>query len=316
MKTKRKFIAGFIFVTMFLTSMFGTGITALALTKNIAQCKIEGIADKTYTGGKITLDLKLTYGGVELQKGQAYKTAYASNTQIGTAKVKITGIGDFTGEIIKEFNITPPAPNIVSIFTDENNNTVVTAEKIDNAVKYTLAYRIKGDDKAKSLVSQDNLFTLKLNLGQTYQFIVKVTVKKGDKLLAGDYSKIFTKKITDSLTPPEWLKYPDLFLGSWSAVTYVDPDTGEEKPAEKIKLKAFYTFGNDNIIRYSFDNGSGMKKFEFNSNEYKSMIKENLFTLQVKDDTGLEIPFIYVQNGYLYDYDGSGVVKFKKDDVS
>lgn len=52
-------------------------------------------------------------GGMTLAAGVDYEVAYSDNVETGTAKVTITGIGNYTGSVEKTFEIggcTPPAP--------------------------------------------------------------------------------------------------------------------------------------------------------------------------------------------------------------
>ena len=58
-----------------------------------------------YDGNAKKPTVTVTYNGKKLVKGTDYKMAFSNNTYIGTAKVKITGIGDYTGSITKGFKI-------------------------------------------------------------------------------------------------------------------------------------------------------------------------------------------------------------------
>ena len=69
------------------------------------KTEVTGITDKNYTGNVITQQLVVKYDGTELAKDTDYSVAYKNNINPGTATVTITGIGNYTGEITKTFQI-------------------------------------------------------------------------------------------------------------------------------------------------------------------------------------------------------------------
>ncbi len=72
----------------------------------ISQTQIKKIPEQIYTGkAKMPVPV-ITYQGKALIKGKDYQTAYSRNTNIGTAQVQITGIGNYTGTITESFQIT------------------------------------------------------------------------------------------------------------------------------------------------------------------------------------------------------------------
>lgn len=59
----------------------------------------------TYSGEAIKPSVKVTCGAITLKSGIDYTVAYASNTNVGTAKVTVTGKGNYTGTLGKTFSI-------------------------------------------------------------------------------------------------------------------------------------------------------------------------------------------------------------------
>lgn len=74
-------------------------------TVDISNVQITGIADMPYTGSEIEITPVLTLNGNNLAEGTDYTLSYENNTEIGTATIKITGIGNFTGSFSTTFNI-------------------------------------------------------------------------------------------------------------------------------------------------------------------------------------------------------------------
>ena len=69
---------------------------------------ITGIEDRTYTGSPITFDnIEVRQGNRLLVEGSDYSIKYSANTRVGTARVSITGKGNFTGTYPVTFKINP-----------------------------------------------------------------------------------------------------------------------------------------------------------------------------------------------------------------
>ena len=74
---------------------------------SIADAKVTGIKDMTYTGKALTQDLKVTYGDAALVENTDYTVKYANNTNAGKATITLTGINDYKGTLEKTFTINP-----------------------------------------------------------------------------------------------------------------------------------------------------------------------------------------------------------------
>lgn len=78
--------------------------------KEITANMIAGIAGSyTYTGKEITFDdaISLHDEGVLLKQDTDYTIDYGDNKEVGTGSVTITGMGNYTGSMMKNFEITP-----------------------------------------------------------------------------------------------------------------------------------------------------------------------------------------------------------------
>ena len=64
-------------------------------------------ASTTYTGKALRPTVKVQYNDIALVQGQDYKVQYSANTACGTAQVKLTGTGDYTGAVSRSFKILP-----------------------------------------------------------------------------------------------------------------------------------------------------------------------------------------------------------------
>lgn len=81
----------------FTLTVEGTALTEENVTLSENTCQA--------TGSPVEPKPIVVYGDKTLEEGVDYKLTYENNTAIGTATVKVTGIGGFTGSIVKEFRI-------------------------------------------------------------------------------------------------------------------------------------------------------------------------------------------------------------------
>lgn len=92
-----------------LVSSLSIGIVADARDdKNVANANVT-FEQKSYyySGSKIEPEVTVALGDVILVKDTDYTVSYSNNLNAGTATAKISGKGDYTGEITKNFKIVP-----------------------------------------------------------------------------------------------------------------------------------------------------------------------------------------------------------------
>ena len=70
----------------------------------ITECKVT-VKDQTYTGKALKPDIEVKYGDVTLTQNTDYTLAYANNKNAGTAKVTVTGVGNYVGSAETTFKI-------------------------------------------------------------------------------------------------------------------------------------------------------------------------------------------------------------------
>lgn len=112
---------------------------------NIAsdQITIDEIEDQIYTGEEITPEVVVKDGERTLEKDVDYTVAYADNTEVGTATVTITGIGDYAGSVEVTFAIVEAGHDRPE--KDDQKNDNKDDQKNDNK-----------DDKNNKPVSGNN----------------------------------------------------------------------------------------------------------------------------------------------------------------
>lgn len=86
------------------------GVTEEAVVKtkfNIEKAYFEYVNEVAFTGKERTQQVKVITLNSLLTPNIDYVVEYSNNINIGTAQMKIIGIGDYYGEIVKEFEIMP-----------------------------------------------------------------------------------------------------------------------------------------------------------------------------------------------------------------
>ena len=81
---------------------------------SIENANVSGLAPAVYTGDAIIQNPVIEVGDTVLEDDKDYKLAFSDNTNAGTAKVIITGKGNYTGTIIKTFTINKAAQSITA----------------------------------------------------------------------------------------------------------------------------------------------------------------------------------------------------------
>ncbi|MCH5209470.1 MAG: hypothetical protein J1F01_00750 [Oscillospiraceae bacterium] len=77
------------------------------LKKSVTDADITGIEDAEYTGSEIRPEPVIKVDGRTLEANKDYTVDYKDNVNVGTATVTITFIGNYDGELTRNFNITP-----------------------------------------------------------------------------------------------------------------------------------------------------------------------------------------------------------------
>ncbi len=131
-----------------------TGSLALdfdIIRKQISSATLTAVANRTYTGAEHKPQVTATYNGITLKAGTDYTVSYENNVGVGTAKVILTGEGNFTGMTWIPFTIARAkisaatvAPIAAQTYTGSAIKPSVTAtfngKTLEEGKDYTLAY--------------------------------------------------------------------------------------------------------------------------------------------------------------------------------
>lgn len=91
----------------------GTKTTSFRIVpKNISGAAISDMAAQTYTGADIQPAVTVHLDNRTLMSGSDYMVEYSNNQNVGTATVKITGRGNYSGTVTSKFAITKESQTI------------------------------------------------------------------------------------------------------------------------------------------------------------------------------------------------------------
>ena len=168
--------------------------------------------DVTYTGKEIKRDLKVSYQGVELKEGTDYTISYENNVNVGTAKIVIQGIGNYTGTVTKTFQIYAKSMTLVEdvkdvTYTGSKITPEVVAKSDDTVLK-------EGTDYAVSYKNNENVGTATIQVTGTGNYTGNIT--KTFKILAKGITTVQTIQGTEytgsEITPEVVVKSDNTIL--------------------------------------------------------------------------------------------------------
>ena len=110
-----------------------------SIKNNFKKATVSSISTKAFTGKNITQSITVKYNGKTLKKGTDYTVSCSNNKSIGTATVKITGKGSYTGTITKTFKINPAKQEIQKLTAKSKAFFVDWAQK-GSATGYEIQY--------------------------------------------------------------------------------------------------------------------------------------------------------------------------------
>ena len=169
------------------------------------------IPDCLYTDHSLTPDVTIIDCNKTLTKNKDYTVAYFGNLFVGTAIVKIHGIGDYYGEVTTTFKITPRTVILTSASASKaydgasltNNNVIVSGDGFANG--QGVEWKCTGSQT--DVGASENEFTYNFKQGtEPGDYIIKV--RKGTltvtpkalnaSMISGVYNASYTGK------PIEW----------------------------------------------------------------------------------------------------------------
>ena len=144
------------------------------------------------TAKKPSVTVKI--GGKALKNGSDYTVSYLNNTKVGTATVRITGKGDYTGTITRNFTINPAKQQIQKLETRYKGFFVDWAQK-GSATGYEVQYATNSNFTGAKMATitnnkTDKTTVSKLSANKIYYVRVRSYTNRNGKVYYGAWSDV------------------------------------------------------------------------------------------------------------------------------
>ena len=152
------------------------------------------------TAKKPSVTVKI--GGKALKNGSDYTVSYLNNTKVGTATVRITGKGDYTGTITRNFTINPAKQQIQKLETRYKGFYIDWAQK-GSATGYDVEYSVNANmsgavSKHLTANKPDTLTVSGLSGDKTYYVRVRSYTNTNGKVYYGAWSDVKSIKTANN----------------------------------------------------------------------------------------------------------------------
>lgn len=169
----------------------GTGSLSGSLTKefqitpaDFTKCSVTVNGNEFYsTGKKIEPEITVKFGNKTLKKDQDFTVSYSNNINPGQATVKVTGTGNFSGTVTKNFTIIKKAEQQISL-------SKCTVSLAQTSVVFN------GKEQKPKVTVKDGKTTLVLNKDYNVSYSGNINAGKATVKITGKGSYTGTKKIT------------------------------------------------------------------------------------------------------------------------
>lgn len=163
---------------------------------SIGTSDVNKLGNRTYTGKSIYKTINVEKDGVTLKKGTDYKVSYSNNKNVGTVVVTITGIGNYSGKVIRLFRINPKGTSIKKITSPKSKQLKIEWNK---KTTQTTGYEIQ--------LATNSSFTSNLKTVSVSSYKTASKTVTGLKSKTKYFVRIRTYKVKDSMR----------YYSSWSS---------------------------------------------------------------------------------------------------
>ena len=236
-----------------------TGTHTLGFTivpADVAEAKVTGLADVTYTGEAFTPVPTVTLGGKTLAENTDYTVDYEDNTNAGTAKVLVKGLGNYTGTNVAAFEIAKATQKLSCktspIAVGEKAVLTVTGAK---GAKFTVSSSNKSILKVGKTVQASKKFQVQaLKVGT-----VKLTIKVGST----DNYAVTSIKVTVKVVPAATKKIQVTNLAKGLKVAW----------AKVTGATGYFVYCNDTLLTTITNGANSFTHTKANTNGKKYVYK-------------------------------------------
>ncbi|HET6350657.1 MAG TPA: multicopper oxidase domain-containing protein [Coriobacteriia bacterium] len=153
---------------------------------------VSAIRNRAYTGKAIKPTVVVKYKGKTLSAGTHFTASYKSNIKTGTARITLTGKGNFVGSKLVTFRIVPKKSSIARL-RGRTKRFTATWRRHSGASGYELAYSTKRTKGFKAVRTTASYKTVaKLRRGTRYYVKLRAYKTIGGRRYYGAWSSLRT----------------------------------------------------------------------------------------------------------------------------
>lgn len=249
------------------TELTSEDFTFTVVAKELTADMIANIPAQTYTVSAIKPEVAVTDGSGTLVKGTDYEVTYTGNTNVGTGSVKVTGKGNYSGEIIKNFVINKANPS----YNVPEERTAKYGDKLsavtlpdgwswmnpDDTVGNVTAYGSSNTHKAKYTPADTDNY----NVIENIEVPVKVSAKKEVDVIAPEIRVLAGEKREVDLSSYK-KNSADVMGGAYADSKLIFENNGlpykvQDKDMVGFTVKSDATAGESDIITVGVDSADG-----------------------------------------------------------
>ena len=254
---------------------------------DISNVKIILDSAYSYNGKAVKPDFSIEIGNEKLVKDQDYTVSYENNSEIGTALMVVTGIGNYTGTIEESFDIVPQDVKIISVKTAGKKKLKISWKKVSGVNGYIL-YRSTskyGDYKQIKIIKNSKTVSYtntSLKDGKKYYYMVGAYKIIDDEVFS---SQNCVPKGNKTLGTAQKINVAGTYRGSATITVY--------KSGNNYYAKAYGRGGKMNTTVRLYSYSGGYKAYYSGSSDV-------FFTISNISSSKAKITFPYVSefNGW------------------
>ncbi len=142
------------------------------LSKSVKDLNVSSISAQNFTGKALTPAVTVSDGDIVLAKDVDYKLTYSNNTAVGKASVRITGMGDYSGSRIVNFNIKPAKVTGMKVVKATTSSVEIKWNENANADGYYVYRKVNGSWVKAGSTDQLSYTVTGLPTGENFEFAV------------------------------------------------------------------------------------------------------------------------------------------------
>ncbi len=245
---------------------------------DLSSSTINEISSKTYTGSAIKPSITVTSNNKSLKVNEDYTLTYSDNKDIGTAKILIKGIGNYTGEKNVTFKIIPKKISNLSLSTKTTNSLALSWFKFDNITGYKV-YKYDSKSNAYKLLktianySTTSYTDTKLSDATVYKYKIIGYKVVGNETYYGPYSDEFTEstKVNTATNLNLKTRNANSLTLSWNKVSKADGYRIYRLDTKTDTYKLVNTIYGNSIISYTDTNRASATNYYYKVKAFKSI---------------------------------------------